>query len=85
MRGNRRLTVTLVGQLFEILVLLGDFGADWYHVAAIATITVISLIGYNVEDWFKASSSIRAVGEALIEVAKEIDDVGAGTRPPEAR
>lgn len=85
MRGNRRLIVTLVGQLLELLPILAGLGVEWYYVAAVAFITVTALIGYNVEDWLRASKSIEQVGQALIAVSKEIRDVATNPGTSEIR
>ncbi len=85
MRGNRRLTVTILGQFLQVLPLLMGANVKLEYVIALAAITICSLFGYNVEDWLRISRSAKEIGETLIGVAEEIEKAAnsdVATRPP---
>lgn len=72
---KRRLSVTFFGQFLEVFPILLELEVDWVYFVVVGFVTVVSLIGYNVEDWLRVAKGLRQVGDAVHDVADRAADV----------
>lgn len=77
MKGKRRLIVTLVGQIFQVLPLLLGEDVTMAYAGPLMLVTIFALAGYNVEDALRLSKNPKELGEVMVEVGEAVIEVAA--------
>lgn len=75
MRGYRRLITALATILAVLTPIMADMDVDSAQVIAITAVGLITLIGYNGEDWLRAAGILKQIGQLLVDVADEMDKI----------